>query len=84
MHSIVMCRDCMAGAYDRFSAHVCFVVRCDHLREPLRDVNAEADAILAEYARAETEKRETEAREMERLWAEEEEAIRGRKHCSMQ
>lgn len=90
MHSVVICRACLGGNYDRFSEHACFVVRQEHLRAPLRDVNAEADRCLAEYARAEAERKANEARERDRVSAElneedeEDEERRRRKRCSLQ
>ena len=63
MHSIVICRPCMGGAYPRFSEHICYAVRLEHLRAPLPDVNEQADRILAEYAKAQAEKRAAEAQE---------------------
>lgn len=49
MYTVVLCRKCQAGVFQRSSPHFTFLVMRNHLRQPIRDVNAEADEAIALY-----------------------------------
>ena len=56
-HTVKMCSLCQNQQYPsgqghrrvRFSPHVSFLILQNHLKEPIRDVNAEADAMILAY-----------------------------------
>jgi hypothetical protein len=80
-HVVNICQHCQRnGTFQRFSPHISFVVLKDHMREPIRDVNAEADEMIAKYKAYKAHKAKVEAEKRR----EEEKRIRQRRQMRLE